>query len=130
MKILFPVINNTSEKDVLAPGLQKTKYVGIYSKDLGTWQHVHIDDLATGLSTLPAIFKANDIFSVVSSHVRPLALQIFQRCGITVYEPKGSQLQENIDLFLQGDLDAYSIEASRELLGCNGECGPCSTDCN
>lgn len=132
MKVLFPVVDNEINKDVLASGFHETKDVCIFDSDERSFQHMCIDEIGSSMRSLPQALTELNVSSIISTQMRPLALQIFLRCGLDVYQASGTDVSENLDLFKDGELDQYSIESSRELLaGCGGSCHSCSsTSCS
>ncbi len=131
MKILFPVVDNDKNKEVLASGFFETKNVCVFDSDTLQCQHLNIDELGSSMRNLPMALKELNINSIISTKIRPLALQILMRCGLDIYKAKGTDVEENLGLFQGGFLTKYSIESSRELLACNGTCSSCSsTSCS
>lgn len=131
MKVLFPVVDSESNKEVLASGFHETKDICIYDSDTLAYQHFNIEEVGSSMRTLPKFLQELDVSSIISTHIRPLALQILERCGLKVYEASGTDVNENIALFQAGSLNLYSMLSSRELLACEGSCTSCSsTSCS
>lgn len=132
MKILFPVVDAETNKEVLASGFHETRDLCVFDPETLLYQHMSLDDLGGSMKNLPKALRELDISSIISSNIRPLALQILERCGLKVYEASGTDMNKNIELYRDGSLDKYSIQSSREnLSSCSGSCTSCSsTSCS
>ncbi|MDA3853803.1 MAG: hypothetical protein PF444_06135 [Bacteroidales bacterium] len=132
MKILFPVVDAETNKEVLASGFHETKELCVFDSETYLFQHMSIDDLGGSMKNLPNALRELNIGSIISSGIRPLALQILERCGMNVYEPSGDDVKENLELFKEGYLERYSIQTSRgHLSTCGSSCSSCSsTSCS
>lgn len=131
MKILFPVVDNEQNKEVLASGFLETNDVRVFDSDTFSFQHLRTDELGKNMQSLPVALKEHEIDTIISTQMRPLALQIFNNYGVKVYAARGTDVNENLALFRDGYLNPYSIESSRELLACSGTCSSCSSvTCN
>lgn len=131
MKILFPVVDSETNKEVLASGFHDTKDLCVFDSDTFLFQHLSVEDLGGSMKDLPNTLKELNISSIISSHIRPLALHILERCGFNVYEASGTDVNENLMLYRDGYLSKYSMASSRELLACGGSCSSCSsTSCS
>ena len=132
MKILLPVVDSETNKEVMATGFHETKDLCVFDPETFLFQHMTIDELGGSMRNLPNALRELKIGSIISSGIRPLALQILERCGLNVYEPSGTDVNENIKLFKEGYLERYSMQTSRgQLATCGSSCSTCSsTSCS
>lgn len=132
MKILFPVVDGEKNIEVMATGFHETKDLCVFDPETFMFQHMSIEELGGSMRNLPNALRELNIGSIISSGIRPLALQILERCGLNVYEPSGTDVKENLELFKEGYLERYSMQTSRgQLSTCGSSCSSCSsTSCN
>lgn len=130
MKILFPVVDSESHKEVLASGFQETNNICIFDPETYAFKHMDVAELGN-VSSLPNALQDLNVSSIISTKIRPMALQILKRSGLKVYQASGTDVNENLELFRDGYLEPYSMSSSRELLACGGSCTSCSsTSCS
>jgi len=128
MKILFPIVDGETNKGVMATSFHETKDLCVYDQETLTFQHMTIDELGGSMKNLPNALKELKIGSIISAGIRPLALQILERCGLDVYEPSGTDIKKNIELYTEGYLETYSMQRSRQNLStCGSSCSSCSS---
>ena len=128
MKILFPIVDRESNKEVLASGFHETKDICIFNSDTQESKHMNIDDLGRSMRSLPKALNDYNIASIICTEIRPMALHIFERCGLKVFKAVGTDVADNLERFRMGLLNEYSVHLSRELLStCGSSCSSCSS---
>lgn len=128
MKVLFPVVDSDDNKDMLALNLQKAREVGIFDSETLMCEFMSKSGFGDDMKSFVAVLQEQGVDSIITPQIRPLALQLFIRCNVKVYESEGVNVDENLSLFRCGYLNQYSISDSRNLLRCDGSsCSSCSS---
>jgi len=129
MKVALPIIDISSNRNILAGGLNVNGSICLYDVDSKSGSWIKTTDLAANMGELLPALEALAISVIITRQIHPMALKILANKGFEVYKAKGNQLEENIQFFQNRKLDLYSHEAAMELATiCGGECTTCSTD--
>ncbi len=132
MKVALPIIDISSNRNILAGGLNVNGSICLYDVDSKSGSWIKTTDLAANMGELLPALEALEVSVIITRQIHPMALKILANKGFEVYKAKGNHLKENIQFFQNRRLDLYSHEAAMELATiCGGECSTCSTDvCN
>ena len=129
MKVALPIIDITSNRNILASGLNVNGSICLYDVDSKSGSWIKTTDLAPNMGELLPALEALSISIIITRQIHPMALKILSNKGFDVYKAKGNALEENIEFYQSNKLDLYSHEAAMELATvCGGECTTCSTD--
>lgn len=129
MKVALPIIDISSNRNILAGGLNVNGSICLYDVDANSGSWIKTTDLAPNMGELLPALEALAISVIITRQIHPMALKILANKGFDVYKAKGNQLEENIQFFQSKKLDLYSHESAMELATiCGGECSTCSTD--
>lgn len=128
MKVLCPLSDGVVSGASLATSLQSAKSLVLVESDSLERKLLGEEVLHVDIRLFVSFIREQGVTAMIIPKIRPLALQIISQYGMTVYEPKGESVEENLALFCQGDLEPYSMSSSRELLTCDsGSCSSCSS---
>ena len=129
MKVALPIIDITSNRNILASGLNVNGSICLYDLDSKSGSWIKTTDLAPNMGELLPALEALSISIIITHQIHPMALKILSNKGFDVYKAKGNLLEDNIQFYQSKTLDLYSHEAAMELATvCGGECTTCSTD--
>lgn len=133
MNIIIPVLNNNSSKFTIAKGFHNAEYSCIYNSDENTYKWIVTKEITKDSGNLSLGLKRNDIYTVISSnHIPRIVLGLFTDSGLTVYKAQSRSVLENIKLFIDNQLEPFSIQSTlNSISSCSSSCGSCSsTTCN
>jgi predicted Fe-Mo cluster-binding NifX family protein len=130
MKIAIPVIDKESQRNRIAGSLNVIGCLCIYDTDSCEGRWMKTLELALDMGQLLPALECENVSTVISCQVHPMALKVLVNKGFSVYKSIGDQLDENISLFLKNKLDPFDMEAAMANAAvCGGACEVCSTDC-
>lgn len=128
MKVLCPLTENSEHGVLLSSNLQSAKSLVVIESDTKERKLLGEEVLHVDIRLFVSFIREQGVSAMIIPKIRPLALQIISQYGVTVYEPLGESVEENMVLFSQGELVPYSMSSSRELLTCDGgSCSSCSS---
>jgi len=130
MKIAIPVIDKELQRNQIAGSFNVIGFLCIYDTDLleGCWMKTL--ELAPNMGELLPALERENVSTVISRQVQPMALKVLVNKGFSVYKSIGMLLDENISLFMNNELTTFDMEAAMTNAAvCGGSCGVCSTDC-
>lgn len=130
MKIAIPVIDVERYRNQIAGSLNVIGSLCIYDTDLcnGSWMKTL--DLAPNMGELLLAFERNNISTVITKQIHPMALKVLVNRGIYVFKSIGNELDKNILLLSNNELIPFDMEAAMKFATvCGGECSDCKTDC-
>ena len=79
---------------------------------------------------LPAL-ERNDISTIITKQVHPMALKVLVNRGINVFKSIGDELDSNLQFLLDNVLIPFDIKAAMKFATvCGGECSDCKTECD
>ena len=130
MKVIIPVENSKSAKYNIAQGFHITEYACIFDSASQTYEWLPTSDISRNPGNLSIELKRQGIECVISRNIRFMALGLFIDSGLEVFKAKGKNLIENIDFFMNNQLEPFVPQAELILSDCNGSCGSCNMSCN
>jgi len=131
MKIAIPVIDRDLQRNRIAGSLSVVGSLCIYNTETkeGSWMKTL--DLAPNMGELLPAFERNNISTVITKQVHPMALKVLVNRGIVVFKSVGDELEANLQLLLDDVLIPFDMEAAMQFATiCGGECSDCSTECD
>jgi len=130
MKVMLPVIDDTSRKNVVADGFHNIEYVCIFDSNTKQYEWLGAKDISETPGGLNSGLTDQGIFSIISLNISPMVLSMFNRNGIQVWKAKGKDLEENLRLFQLSELKIFTAEECRITQACNtSSCSSCSSTC-
>jgi predicted Fe-Mo cluster-binding NifX family protein len=130
MKIAIPVIDKELQRNLIAGSLTVIGSLCIYDTDLGNGSWMKTLDLAPNMGELLPAFERNNISTIITKQIHPMALKVLVNRGISVYKSIGTELDKNILLLSNNELIPFDMEAAMKFAAvCGGECSDCKTDC-
>jgi Uncharacterized conserved protein len=131
MKIAIPVIDNNEHKYDIANGFNSTGSLCLYNEASGNFFWMRTSDLACNMGELLPALISQEVDSIITKHIHPMALQVLVNKGFRVYQSEGVDLMDNINLFNGDKLQTYDFVSSfADIQICGGECSVCSTECD
>lgn len=130
MKIAIPVVDKELLSNRIAGSLSVIGFLCIYDteKNEGSWMKTL--DLAPNMGELLPALERNNISTIITRQVQPMALKVLVNKGFSVFKSKGDELDINIRYLTNNELIAFNMDAAMEFATiCGGECGDCKTDC-
>ena len=128
MKVLCPMSESDVDGARLAVNLQSAQSMVVIESESQERKLLGEELMHVDIRLFVSFIREQGVMAMIIPKIRPLALQIISQYGVTVYEPQGDDVSENIALLAQGQLEPYSMNASRELLTCDGgTCSSCSS---
>lgn len=131
MKIAIPVIDKDLQRNRIAGSLSVVGSLCIYNTETkeGSWMKTL--DLAPNMGELLPAFERNNISTVITKQVHPMALKVLVNRGIVVFKSVGDELETNLQFLSNNALIPFDMEAAMQFATvCGGECSDCSTDCD
>jgi len=130
MKIAIPVIDKELQRNQIAGSLTVIGSLCIYDTDSGNGSWMKTLDLAPNMGELLPAFERNNISTIITKQIHPMALKVLVNRGISVYKSIGTELDKNILLLSNNELIPFDMEAAMKFAAvCGGECSDCKTDC-
>jgi predicted Fe-Mo cluster-binding NifX family protein len=130
MKIAIPVIDKELQRNRIAGGLNVIGYVCIFDTVSGEGRWMKTLDLAPNMGELLPALESENISTIISRQVQPMALKVLVNKGFSVYKSVGDLLDENILLMIKNELVTFDMEAAMANAAvCGGACGVCTTVC-
>ena len=125
MNIILPVIDNNEGKFTMAKGFHSSEDVCLYNSLDGTYDWIKTKDISSHEDNLSVSLKRRNVFTIITSHMPFLAMRLFQESGLLVYKSKGTSVEENIALFTQKELEAFTPQIYSGTT--YSACGSCSS---
>ena len=130
MRIAIPVIDKELQRNQIAGSLTVIGSLCIYDTDLKNGSWMKTLDLAPNMGELLPAFERNNISTIITKQIHPMALKVLLNRGILVYKSIGNELDNNILLLSNNELIPFDMEAAMQFATiCGGECGDCKTEC-
>ena len=130
MKIAIPVIDKELQSNRIAGSLSVIGYLCVFDTELQAGYWMKTLDLAPNMGELLPALERNDISTIISRQVQPMALKVLVNKGFNVFKSIGDQLDANIQYLTNNELRLFNMETAMEYATvCGGECGVCKTDC-
>jgi predicted Fe-Mo cluster-binding NifX family protein len=143
MKILS-VNMNRSDKVFIPVKPEGKNEIYTICNDMNSASHYCIIDFKQstivymGLEDIKEVFSRSDgqgfnalqVSSLICNGISPMSLRILADNGISVFKPVGSNVEQNLNLFINNKLkDSFSVEILKSA-SCNSTCDNCNTVCN
>ena len=130
MKIAIPVVDKDLLRNRIAGSLNVIGFVCIYDTVIGEGRWMRTLDLAPNMGELLPALERENISTIISRQVQPMALKVLVNKGFCVYKSNGDMLDNNIGLLIKNELFLFYMEAAMANAAvCGGACDACSTDC-
>ena len=130
MRLAIPVIDQELQRNRIAGGLNVIGYVCIFDTESGEGRWMKTLDLAPNMGELLPALESENISTIISRQVQPMALKVLVNKGFRVYKSIGDLLDENIRMLIKNELVIFDMEAAMaNATVCGGACEVCTTDC-
>ena len=130
MKIAIPVVDTDLLRNRIAGSLNVIGFICIYDTVIGEGRWMRTLDLAPNMGELLPALERENISTIISRQVQPMALKVLVNKGFCVYKSNGDMLDDNIGLLIKNELFLFDMEAAMANAAvCGGACDSCSTDC-
>ena len=130
MKIAIPVVDKDLLRNRIAGSLNVIGFVCIYDTVIGEGRWMRTLELAPNMGELLPALERENISTIISRQVQPMALKVLVNKGFSVYKSNGDMLDNNIGLLIKNELFLFDMEAAMANAAvCGGACDSCSTDC-
>jgi len=130
MKIAIPVIDKELQSNQIAGSLNVIGYLCIYDTEILQGRWMKTLELAPNMGELLPALELENVSTVISRQIHPMALKVLVNKGFRVYKSIGIQLDENISMFINNKLTVFDmVDAMTDTAACGGLCAVCSTDC-
>ena len=131
MKIAIPVIDKESQRNRIAGSLNVIGCLCIYDTVNSEGRWMKTLELAPNMGELLPALERENISTIISRQVQPMALKVLVNKGFSVYKSNGDVLDDNIGMLIKNELLLFDMEAAMtNTVVCGGACGVCSTDCD
>lgn len=127
MKIMIPVVDDRDHKLTIAEGFNTSKHVCLYDTDKDNFSWLEANKVIQLSGNVAAEFARQEISGVITSHMKFMALGLFNDNGLMVYKSEGTELEHNIKLFQSKKLTPFTIHDALEDSGCGSSCNSCSS---
>jgi len=131
MKIAIPVIDREMQSNRIASSLSVVGCLCIYDTDKheGSWMKTL--DLAPNMGELLPALERNNVFTIITKQLQPMALKVLVNKGFTVFKSKGDDLDINIRFLTNNELSLFNMDSAMEFATiCGGECSDCKSECD
>jgi len=130
MKIAIPVVDKDLLRNRIAGSLNVIGFVCIYDTVIGEGRWMRTLELAPNMGELLPALERENISTIISRQVQPMALKVLVNKGFSVYKSNGDMLDDNVGKLLKNELLLFDMEAAMANAAvCGGACDACSTDC-
>ena len=131
MKVVIPVVDKDSHKYSIAGGFNETSCLCVYDSLQNDLVWYDVASLSQNMNNLVPELKRRELVNVVTQGMQPMALNVLNNSGFTVYKAMGDSLMLNIELFNKECLPIFNMNLSFEgVKSCGGGCSSCgSSDC-
>lgn len=130
MKIAIPVIDKDLQRNRIAGSLSVIGCVCIYDTNMQEGRWIKTLELAPNMGELLPALERNDISTIITRQIHPMALKVLVGKGIKVFKSLGDELDANIVSFSKDELIPFDMEGAMKFATvCGGECDDCKTDC-
>ncbi|QIA09382.1 NifB/NifX family molybdenum-iron cluster-binding protein [Draconibacterium halophilum] len=131
MKVMLPIADKKKGNETVARGFHNASYVCIYDSQSKSMDRMPVKAVFSNPGELGKELQQIGVSTVISGYLPPMALRLFARSGLEVFRARGTNVTENINFFIQNQLESFTTQKARETWGCNSSCGSCSsTTCN
>ena len=130
MKIAIPVVDKELQSNRIAGSLSVIGCLCIYDTETheGSWMKTL--DLASNMGELLPALEQNNVSTIITRQVQPMALKVLVNKGFSVFRSKGDDLDINIRYLTNNELMPFNMDSAMEFATiCGGECGDCKIDC-
>lgn len=127
MNVIIPVVNDCDFKQTIADGFNTSKHVCLYNSELKTMSWMDANHTINLEGNVVAELKRLNIKSVITSHIKMMALRLFKENGIKVYKSVGTDLEQNLRMFHTYELPNYSLFDAIGNGGCDSGCSSCAS---
>ena len=125
MNIIFPVIDDNSNKFSIAKWFHNSENTCIYIGLNNSYKWLNIKDITSCAENLSLALKRNGIYVIITSHMPFLALKLFKESGLLVYKSQGKNVKENIALYLDNKLELFTPQLQFNAIK-GSACGSCT----
>ena len=130
MKIAIPVIDREMQSNRIASSLSVVGCLCIYDTDKHEGSWIKTLDLAPNMGELLPALERNNVFTIITKQLQPMALKVLVNKGFSVFKSKGDDLEINIRFLANNELSPFNMDSAMEFATiCGGECGDCKIDC-
>jgi len=130
MRIAIPVIDQEMQRNRIAGSLNVIGYICIYDTEIFEGRWMKTLELAPNMGELLPALERENVSTIISRQVQPMALKVLVNKGFRVFKSIGDLLDENVGLLLKNKLITFDMEAAMlNAAVCGGACEACNTDC-
>jgi predicted Fe-Mo cluster-binding NifX family protein len=127
MKIILPVIENSTSGRSIARGFRNADLACIYTCSTQTSEWLPIKSISQSAGDLADVLKRIGIGAVISFQMPLMALGFFTETGLAVYKAESENIEENILLFTENMLEPLTNSTSKNGSACSSSCISCSS---
>ena len=131
MKIAIPVIDREMQSNRIASSLSVVGCLCIYDTDKHEGSWIKTLDLAPNMGELLPALERNNVFTIITKQLQPMALKVLVNKGFSVFKSKGDDLDINIRFLTNNELSPFNMDSAMEFATiCGGECSDCKSECD
>ena len=130
MKVIIPITDCKCSESPRVDEFKNASLACIYDCNTKTSEMVPIKDLIRNAGNLTLELKSKGIFTVISPRMSYMSLSLFLDSQLQVFKSQGANLEDNIQMYLDNQLEPFNIFAGVGSSGCSpSACSSC-LDCN
>jgi predicted Fe-Mo cluster-binding NifX family protein len=131
MKIAIPVIDKEMQCNRIASSLSVVGCLCIYDTDKHEGSWIKTLDLAPNMGELLPALERNNVFTIITKQLQPMALKVLVNKGFSVFKSIGDDLDINIRFLANNELSPFNMDSAMEFATiCGGECSDCKSECD
>ncbi|MFT3738331.1 MAG: NifB/NifX family molybdenum-iron cluster-binding protein [Breznakibacter sp.] len=129
MQVIFPVINNSDKRMVLAKGFHNTNWICVYDSENHKCNWFDADSLKVHSGNLANELKAQGIEAVVTADISFMALALFLDSGFAVYKAASDDIAQNIKMLEEEKLPFFGLHTAIKNTCSSNSCHKCEGMC-
>jgi predicted Fe-Mo cluster-binding NifX family protein len=130
MKIIIPVVDNFLGRYTVSPSFMQTDFICFYDSEKQSFEWMATKEISQKAGNLSLALKQRGVSGTICTHMSLMALSLFVESGFTVFKGKGTDVKENIEAFVNRELEPYTARDSFASDACSGSCRSCGSTCN
>jgi len=127
MHVIIPIDDSSGSKSKLSKGFHTTEMLCLYNTETDQHEWLEADAIRQFCGDMTTGLKQMGIDAVITNEISFMALGVFSYGGLTVYQSKGFDLFENIELLKENRLELFTIHSAFKKSSCGGACNSCET---
>jgi predicted Fe-Mo cluster-binding NifX family protein len=127
MQVIIPIDDSSGSKSTLSKGFHTTEMLCLYNTDTDQCEWFDAEAFRRYSGDITSGLKQMGISAVITNEISFMALGVFSYGGLTVYQSKGFDLFENIELLKANQLELFTIHQAFKKSSCGGACSSCES---